>query len=762
MPSRPSFLRKHPYLPVGTLFALMLTALYLLSAATQNIAEFGRVYLWILILSALVLLGLTVLIAINIVRLVRQYRAKAIGSRLTLRLVALFVLLSVVPSVIVYGFAQQFLSSGIDSWFDERIDEALDDALVLARAALDESLRERRKQTERAAQALLQPSAGGLALRLDELRQQMGATDLAVWDKSGHPIASSSVDPTRVVPQRPNQAVLLRAQHGDSFVGLEPVGEDKRLIIRVAVHLKINMEGAILHALFPAPERLGKLAGNVERAYNQYQELAFLRVPLKFSFSLTLALALLLSLLTAVWAAFFSARHLAQPIRDLAEGTRAVARGNYDTRLPAAPRDELGLLVRSFNEMTEKIALARDTAERSQRQLEAQHAYLQTVLAHLSSGVVTLSANLTLRTCNAAVAQILGIDMESWRGKPLPGLLTDHPHLAPLVHTIAGRQAAGEREWHQEIVLQPSETRRQVLMSRGAALPIPGPGRSEQVVVFDDITELMRAQRDAAWGEVARRLAHEIKNPLTPIQLSAERLRHKYLRKMDAKDAELLDRLTHTIVQQVEAMKTMVNAFSDYARTPKMSVKPLSINQLVHEVTDLYRAHKQLHLTLDLTPEPTPIQGDSGRLRQLLNNLLKNAQEALQDTASGRIAVRTRSVTEPPACRCIEVRVEDNGPGIPAELMEHLFEPYITGKPKGTGLGLAIVKKIVEEHGGAIHAEHRPEGGTALVARLPLSSSSVEAPSDDNGIETPSFMGKCQVSSAAAGSVPSPATGIAE
>jgi nitrogen fixation/metabolism regulation signal transduction histidine kinase len=282
------------------------------------------------------------------------------------------------------------------------------------------------------------------------------------------------------------------------------------------------------------------------------------------------------------------------------------------------------------------------------------------------------------------------------------------------------------------------------------------------VVVFDDITELMRAQRDAAWGEVARRLAHEIKNPLTPIQLSAERLRHKYLRKMDAKDAELLDRLTHTIVQQVEAMKTMVNAFSDYARTPKMSVKPLSINQLVREVTDLYRAHKQLHLTLDLTPEPTPIQGDSGRLRQLLNNLLKNAREALQDSASPSIAVRTRPVTEPPACRCIEVRVEDNGPGIPAELMEHLFEPYITSKPKGTGLGLAIVKKIVEEHGGAIHAEHRPEGGTALVARLPLSSPSVEAPSGDNGIETASFMGKYHASSPAAGPVPSPVTGTVE
>jgi nitrogen fixation/metabolism regulation signal transduction histidine kinase len=386
-------------------------------------------------------------------------------------------------------------------------------------------------------------------------------------------------------------------------------------------------------------------------------------------------------------------------------------------------------LVASFNAMTRRIAQARDEAAQSQHAVEQQRAYLETLLGRLSSGVIAFDEHLALRTSNDAARQILGIGLEETTPLPLSALEERHPHLAHWCEIVRRRIREG-RDWREEVTLFGADGR-QVLMCRGSPLPSASPGGdplspagnsalvAEHVVVFDDITTLIHAQRDAAWGEVARRLAHEIKNPLTPIQLSAERLRHKLLRKLPEADAKVVDRSTHTIVQQVEAMKAMVNDFASYARTPQMQKEPFVLDGLVNEVLELYRA-APVKITKDLAAGEAMIRGDSKRLRQVIHNLIKNASEALEDREEPRILVQTRVLVDN-EMQFVELLVEDNGSGIDPEMIGRLFEPYVTSKTKGTGLGLAIVKKIIEEHGGIIRADNA-ESGARFTARLPVGS----------------------------------------
>ncbi len=719
--------QKHSVLPVVVLSTLMLGSLYLLSVATQDTAEFGRLYSWLIILNALLLIILTVLIGTNVYQLVVQYREGTIGSRMTLRLAVVFVVLSLVPASTVYYFAQGFLDREIDSWFDARIGKTLDASLDLGRTALDEAMRDRLTQVTRLAAELSDTSNHMTALVLDDLRVRSGATEMTLLTPSGEFIAASHVDPTVMLPKRLSETVLQRVRQDDTFVGLVPdAGTGSGMQVRIAIKIftttpVMGNTNLVLHALFPIAERLSALATSIQGAYDQYHELSYLHQPLKFSFSITLSLVLVLSLAMAFWAAFFSARYLVAPVGSLARATRAVAAGNYDVRLPTPTNDELGLLVASFNDMIENIALARDAAHRSQAQVEGQRAYLEAILAHLSSGVLTLDLQRTLRSANRAIGHILAVDLES--GTLLETLRVDRPHLLPLLDILEGHLVTGSANWRQEVTLTRPATGRQVLMCHGTVLTELAGMEQVQVVVIDDITTLLQAQRAMAWGEVAQRLAHEIKNPLTPIQLSAERLRHKYLKRMSPEDAEVLNRLTHTIIQQVEVMKEMVNAFSEYARTPKMDLRALSINRVVNEVVDLYRGHEGSTFVLDLDPEAPSLEADSGRLRQLLHNLIKNALESMNSMGSGMgkscITLRTHMQKQDDRS-CVELRVEDNGPGIPSNMLDRLFEPYVTTKVRGTGLGLAIVKRIMEEHGGWIWAENPATGGAAIVVRFPL------------------------------------------
>jgi len=705
--------RKPGLIPVLLLLIILLVALDLMSGAVQNSEALSKAFVPLMVIVLAGLLVLAGMVAANLWRLLSSYRRKAAGSRLTGRLVLLFALISLLPVGVVYYYSLGFLLRGIDSWFDVKIDSAMEDALTLNQASLDLNQRVLMRYTQQLLAGIEDSSSTALALSLGQLRQQAGALEIAVFGSNGQVRGNSSEDPTQLVPNLPDRELFRRVSAGSNQVGLE-TGPNQELVVRVLV-ADPGGRPLAMQALFPTSERISELAANLEGAYNRYKELSYLRESLKLSFSLSLSLVLLFGLMTALLAAFRTAWRLVSPVAAIARGTRAVAEGDYEQRLPVPPQeDELSFLVSSFNSMTRRLARARDAAARSQQAVEAERAYLETVLGRLSSGVIVLDGDQRLRTANPAAHQILGLTAADMAEGGLNNLSAHHPNLLAWVEAVRVH-LDGHAEWRQEVSFLGSEGR-QVLMCRGSPLVHPDGQERGHVIVFDDITRLITAQRDAAWGEVARRLAHEIKNPLTPIQLSAERLRHKLLTKLPEPEARVVDRATHTIVQQVEAMKAMVNDFSNYARSPKLEAEPLRLDKLVAEVMELYRAVPAVEL--DLQVGEALIKGDPLRLRQVLHNLVKNALEAVENKPGAHIRVSTRLLEDQERPQ-LELAVEDNGGGIDAALIENLFEPYVTTKAKGTGLGLAIVKKIIEEHGGIIWAENLEEGAR-LAARLPL------------------------------------------
>jgi nitrogen fixation/metabolism regulation signal transduction histidine kinase len=699
--------------------SLLVVALLFLASTVENADRFSEMYNWIFLLN---LAGASILLALiiaNLVRLVREYRSQVPGSRLASRMVGIFVGLAVLPLGLVYHFSVQFINRGIETWFDVNIEAGLGDALELSRATLESRMREHMESTRRIAQSLSGRDDQDLATRLEVMRRASTAVELTVVGQNSRIVAVSSDRSIAELPEAPTEEVMLQIRQGRPFVSLDPVRDGYRVRAAIAIPSAHPLdELRVLHALYPVPDRVGRLANSVQEAYAQYRELSFLRSPFTRSLTLTLTLVLLLSLLMAVWGAFFFARKLTAPIQTLVAGTRAVAKGDFDTRLPMPARDEMGFLVHSFNDMITRLAGARELARQSQQAVESQRAYLAVILGRLSTGVVSLERDWRIKTANEAAGAILGVDLEGAIGQPLAEVAEDKPLLQQFIDVGRTHIEAGDFEWREQIVLR-GEAGRRVLMCACSGLPGEDGAPDGFVVVFDDITALLQAQRDAAWGEVARRLAHEIKNPLTPIQLSAERIRRRFLQQMNDEDAAVLERATRTIVQQVEAMKEMVNAFSDYARVPDMEIVHIDLNQLVAEVAELYRVREiPVRIEVSLDPEIVDVEADAGRLRQILHNLIRNAVEALEGHEEAVLRVVTRNTNEF-ELRAVFVIVEDNGPGIPADFVDRIFDPYVTSKPKGTGLGLAIVKKLVEEHGGWVEANNRAEGGLRVTIALP-------------------------------------------
>ncbi len=721
--------------PIISLIVLLIASLYLMSGATHNSAQFSQQFSILLGINALATILLVGLITKNLITLIKQYRRRQVGSRLTAKLVIMFVILSVTPVSVVYYFSLDFLQRGIDSWFDVRVEKALSDSLELSKASLEERMNNLVTEVQQQANELVNTTDELVALKLNELRLNSKASELTLFHYSGHIIGSSTANTKQLIPFGLKEKTVIKARKGESDFGLIPFTDKSNGINKGNIRIRIAApvasqdpvaEGRVLQALYPVTPRMNSLATTVQTAFSDYNELTYLRNPLKYSFILTLSLVLMLSILSAIWAAFFYARHLVAPVTNLVKGTLAVAKGDYTIRLPLPGNDDLGNLVRSFNDMMHQLAMARESAELSQQQLESSHSYLQGVLANLTSGVLTLDTHHNLITSNITASQILGVDLTNYIDKELEIIVDDHTFLYLFLDAIKPHLEHSDKQWTEEITLFAKEGR-QVIMCRGTTLPDGG-----FVIVFDDITQSLQSQRNAAWGEVARRLAHEIKNPLTPIQLSAERLRHKYLDTMPEKDAEVLDRSTHTIVQQVETLKQMVKAFSDYARMPAVELKTVDLNSLINEVLDLYQDTKtniQIYTQLDNTMPH--IEADVNRMRQLLTNLIKNALEAMEEQTEGELNIVTECAKKA-ACHYVELRIKDTGPGIPHDMFSTLFEPYITSKPKGSGLGLAIVKKIVEEHGGVLWAQNNQSpvhsdtndtlSGATIFIRLPVIS----------------------------------------
>ena len=742
--------------------------LFLLATVSDNTRLFDSYYSGIVGANVLVGTALFVLVLFLLARLISRYRRKRFGSRLMTRLVLMFTLIGVLPGLVIYLVSVQFVSRSIESWFNVKVETALESGLTLGRSALDASLKDLRLKARAVASELSEMPDAMLAAQLARSIERNQLNEAIVVSGTGQLVASTSSALSNLVPDMPTAAMISRAKSMGGYGLIEGGSEGLTSAtdggtnspsttakggLRLRVLVTIRGDGSLmslssqpryLQVTQAVPEQLSANAEALRIAYGEYQERSLARAGLRNFYLITLTLTLLLAIFAAMVSAFLLATDLAQPLLLLAEGTKAVAEGDLSPRPIAASSDELGTLTKSFNIMTSQLADARESVERNRKEVEDAKAYLESVLANMSAGVMVLDDQLRLVTFNASAEKILYQNLWPYLGLSFASIDTLAAFSAPIVEAFSGQSAHAAmsdgdpliQQWQQQIEIPRRLIGQKVdteitLLARGARLPV-GTGLGH-VVVFDDISDLISGQRSTAWAEVARRLAHEIKNPLTPIQLSAERLMMKLQTKLSGDDAALLERGTNTIVNQVVAMQQMVDNFRDYAKTPPPVLKPLELNHLITEILDLYgglRSNEQLttHLENDLPK----IMGDATQLRQVVHNLLQNAQDATSELNGERapqIDVHTESIRYSDADGATRIAVSlsitDNGPGFDSKVMARAFEPYVTSKPRGTGLGLPVVKKIVEEHGGRIELQNRKDGPGARVSILLLKLASI-------------------------------------
>jgi len=678
--------------------ALAGVLLFLLATASGNTTLFAQHYPLLLGLNAALAALLAALVAWQMRGLWRKYRARAFGSRLTVRLLVLLAVMAVVPGALVYTVSVQFLSKSIESWFDVKVDAALEGGINLGQSALDQMLGELQTKARAIAVELADRPASQQVGVLGRLRDQAGVQEAVIVSASGRVLASSSEDVTRLVPELPSPQALRQARAARGYTAVDAAA-GKPLALRVVVPVasfSLADEARYVQLRQTVPEQFGRSAEAVEAAYRDYRELALSRQALKRIYIVTLTLALSMALLVAIALAVLLANRLSEPLANLAQATQAVARGDFSRRAPVTSSDELGVLTESFNSMTRQLDEARRVVEANRMALESAKARLENILANLSAGVLVFDRALGLSISNHGAQAILGSELEAFAAEMREQF-----------------RSHGALPWQQEFELKGTG---KTLLVRGTALHQDPEGG--YVLVFDDITQLIQAQRATAWAEVARRLAHEIKNPLTPIQLSAERMEMKLAGKLAAEDAEALARGTRTIVNQVAALKSMVDDFRDYARLPAPVFAGLDLNALVQEVLALYETSKT-PIAKKLTPGLPQVRADSAQIRQVLHNLVQNAQDALENRKSPGEQPIIEVCTETAGDR-VRLSVTDNGGGFPEEMMARIFEPYVTTKPRGTGLGLAIVKKIIDEHHGELAIENRLARGASVSILLPM------------------------------------------
>jgi len=745
--------------------AVVSILLFLLASASENSAFFDKHYSWLLGLNALMAIALLGLVGLLLRRLYRRYRRREFGSRLMARLVLLFAMIGILPGTVIYIVSVQFVSRSIESWFNVQVESALESGLTLGRTALDASLADLTSKARSMALELSEMSESSQVTLLSRLRDQNQMQEATIVTANGQIVTTVGGRIGALMPDLPSAAMLRQARLTRAFSAIEggldthesaganikpvvtqdaaPGGLRLRVVVAIPESsnvLSLQRESLFLQLLQPVPQHLAGNAEALRLAYSEYQERSLARSGLRKIYIVTLTLTLLLAIFGAIAAAFLIAGDLAKPLLVLAEGTKAVAEGNLSPRPIVPTSDELGTLTQSFNMMTRQLSEARASVERNRLELENAKAYLESVLANMSAGVMVLDSHFRLVTCNESVERIMQHDFDQHIGKPLSAI----DGLKPLADAVtkafseqsaqsAGDESAGsDPHWQKQIEIPrrgvESDTDQSItLLARGSHLPVGG--GTGYVVVFDDISDVISAQRSIAWGEVARRLAHEIKNPLTPIQLSAERLQMKLEDKLTGQEAAMLAKSTTTIVNQVAAMKRMVDDFRDYAKTPPAVLSPLDLNALIEEILHLYLGgdeRETIHAVL--APALPQIMGDATQLRQVIHNLLQNAQDAVNDRPDSDeppcIDVVTEAVhyqdSDGEKRSAVRLTVADNGPGFSSKILSRAFEPYVTSKARGTGLGLAMVKKIVDEHGGRIDIKNRSSRHGAKVSILLL------------------------------------------
>ena len=713
--------------------------LFLLTLATNNRALYERNYAWLFgvnVLVAALLLGVLVWIG---ARLLLRLRKGRFGSRLLVKLAAIFALVGLMPGVLIYVVSYQFVTRSIESWFDVKVEGALVAGVNLARVSLESQAADMAAKTRTASAQVAQGSSATVGLALERIRDQLGATDVVLWNAAGQPIGSAGQSRFSLNPERPSTALLrsVREQRAVTQIeGLDDIADPnamqmarvKVLVLVTNPGLGLLTEPRFLQATLPLPPALVSNAIEVQEANREYQERALARGGLRRMYVGTLTLSLFLAVFGAVLLAVLLGNQLARPLLVLAEGVREVAAGNLSPKAALQGKDELGGLTRSFAMMTQQLADARAAVEQSMVKVDAARSNLQTILDNLTAGVIVLGEGGIIRSSNPGATRILRAPMAAYEGRPL----SEVPGLADFAAAVGRHFLAffGDRDrhgldhWQQPFELHASSAgagqHATSLVARGAELP-----DGAQLLVFDDISEIVSAQRAQAWGEVARRLAHEIKNPLTPIQLSAERLEMKLSGKVPPAEQAILAKSVKTIVDQVDAMKRLVNEFRDYARLPAAELQPLDLNALIADVLHLYgEENASVPVKVELDPRCPRIAGDAQQLRQVVHNLLQNAQDAtMQARAEGKetepfVRISTR-LSE--SSGRVRLSISDSGTGFPPHILQRAFEPYVTTKARGTGLGLAVVKKIADEHGARIDLSNRMENGELRGAQVSLS-----------------------------------------
>jgi len=694
---------------LGTVF------LFLLATASANTALFASNYNLLLVLNGAMVALLMGLVGYQLWRLRKNLKAGVFGSRLAIRLVLLFALVAVLPGALLYGVSVQFLGKSIESWFDVRVDKALEGGLNLGRGALDYLLKETTNKASQLALTLQEGDAASMPQRLNRASEQAGIYEASLFTSSGGVLGVAGISGSTLTPEPPPAQALRRARLQQPYSAIDQT-TDQGMLLRVVVPVNTSDPGEplrLLQVVEPVPRQLQLDAEKVQAGYRDYQEITFSRVALKRLYALTLTLTLLLALFSALGLAVVLSEQVSGPLGLLAEGTRAVAQGDFSRRHPVQSRDELGVLTESFNTMTAQLAEAQQKTEESRNAIETANAYLESILSNLSAGVLAFDSAFRLRTANPSAAVILQQPLADLIDAALSDWGRRLPALAGFAELVAdGFRGGRDGQWQRQAEVTVSNHSR-VLLMRGSRLP--GEPVAGFVVVFDDVTELAEAQRDAAWAEVARRLAHEIKNPLTPIQLSAERLAVKLGGKLAQADEEALARATRTIVAQVGAMKHMVDDFAIYARQSRPGrMQPVDINALLLDVLGLYE-NLRPYVSLHLAEGDPVIHGEPTRLRQVIHNLLQNAIDAQAESPDPAydIGLEVRGDE-------VALSIGDRGGGFPDDVVRRAFEPYVTTKAKGTGLGLAIVKKIAEEHHGRVTIENRSPHGAVVTLYLPF------------------------------------------
>lgn len=703
--------------------AIGLVLFFLLTQATRNRESYERVYEQLVLVNIVVAVLLGIVILWIGMRLLYRLREGRFGSRLLIKLAAVFALVGFGPGLLIYVVSYQFVSRSIESWFDVKVEGALDAGLSLGRVTLDVLSNDLAAKTRSAAKDLAEMSDAAAALTVERLREQLLASDVVLWSPAGQVIASAGVSRFELNPERPSPQQLraVRNQRVTATVeGLDDPGTgvaspNARIKVMASVvnpAIGLLGESKVLQVTQALPSTLVANAIAVQEANREYQERALGREGLRRMYIGTLTLSLFLAVFGSLLVAVLLGNQIVRPLLLLADGVRQVAAGDLSPKAALQGRDELDGLTRSFADMTQQISEARAAVGRSMDQLNQARSSVQTILDNLTAGVIVLNPEGVIMSANPGATRVLRVPLAAFEGRQLADVQGLGPFASSVMEQFAEFTGShglhGMEHWQQSFELEigtPSGKPNAVsLIARGAVLPDGG-----RLLVFDDVSEMVSAQRAQAWGEVARRLAHEIKNPLTPIQLSAERLEMKLETKLDEADRQVLVKSVRTIVDQVDAMKRLVNEFRDYARLPSAELKSLDLNQLVGEVLQLYGAENAtVPVRAELDPTVPPIRGDAQQLRQVLHNLLQNAQDATQGmTRPGRdtsVVVQTQFSE---SRQRVRLNVIDHGTGFPDHILKRAFEPYVTTKERGTGLGLAVVKKVADEHGARIELSNR-------------------------------------------------------